>query len=186
MPSFKISLSTLLIIPLVLADPSGGLLATLISALLHELGHLSTTALLGIGVQGICVTPYGLEITAKRRYGSFFEEITVISSGCFINLITFISLSRLGGRFSDIAYSSLVLGILNALPIIGLDGGEAMRSALSRILSYRTAEKLSLIISFITLLFTWSLSAYIFMFSGYNYSLFIMCIWLFLRTFCPK
>ena len=186
MPSLKISLSTLLIIPLVLADPSGGLLATLIAASLHELGHLGATALLGIGVRSICVTPYGLEITAKRRYGSFFEEITVISAGCFINLIAFLSLSRLDGLYLDIAYSSLVLGILNALPIIGLDGGEAVRSAMSRVLRYRTAERLSLSLSFITLLFTWSLSAYIFMFSGYNYSLFIMCIWLFFRTFCPK
>lgn len=186
MPSINVSLSTLLIIPIVILDPSGEIAATVLSALFHELGHLSVIRLCGIGIKTIRVTPYGLEIEARRKYRSFFEEIAVNCSGCAVNFMFFMLFHGKGVFLENIAASSLILGILNALPIISLDGGEALRALLSLGTSFRVAEKTSYAISFITLTLVWSLAAYIFFFTGYNYSLFIMSLWLFGRIYCKR
>ena len=77
MPKIHISILTVLIIPLVLLDPTGEIAATLIAALLHELGHVAVILALGIGIKAVGVTPYGLEITTVRKYRSFPEELAV-------------------------------------------------------------------------------------------------------------
>jgi stage IV sporulation protein FB len=185
MPKINISILTVLILPLVLLDPTGEIAATIIAAFIHELGHIAVILMLGIGIRAVGVTPYGLEITTVRKYRSFVEELAVSCAGCIFNFICYFILMRLG-TFSALAYSSLILGILNALPVLTLDGGEALRALLSILFSYRTAEKTSRFISLVTLVMTWSFAAYIFLFSGYNYSLFIMTVWLFGKIYCGK
>lgn len=186
MPKIKISLTTLILIPAVLLDPGGEILATVLAATLHELGHLAVILLMRIGIKELNVTPYGLEILTARKYRSFSEEIAVSAAGCTVNFICFFAFSRITGFAVAFAYASLVLGILNALPVITLDGGEALHALFSSFLPFRTAERLSRAVSFFTLVIMWSYAAYIFLFSGYNYSLFIMTVWLFGKIYCAK
>lgn len=179
MPKIKISFTALLIIPAVIFDPSGTVFSTVLAATLHELGHLAVIYFAGIGAKEVSITPYGLEISTKRQYRSFLEEIAVSVAGCIVNFLTFSLFWRFTGAIKALAYASLMLGVLNALPVLSLDGGEALRAFFSIIFSHKRAERLSRTVSFITLLCLWCIAVYIFLFSGYNYSLFIMAVWLF-------
>ncbi len=184
MPKIKISLTSLLLIPAVIFDPSGTILATVLAALTHELGHLAVIYFVGIGTKEISVTPYGLEIATKRSYKSFGEEIAVNCAGCLINFLCFFAFSSVAGYAVSFAHASLTLGILNALPVLSLDGGEVLHAFLSSFLPFKKAERASRAISFVTLVIMWCIAVYIFMFSGYNYSLFIMSVWLFCKIYC--
>jgi stage IV sporulation protein FB len=168
----------------VLFDPSSETLAMLIAAFLHECGHLAVIFITGIGASEVRITPYGLEISTKRRYRSFGEELAVSVAGCAVNFLTFLAFWRATGLIEGIAYASLVFGILNILPILSLDGGEALRAFFSIIFPFKKAERYAKIISFFTLTVLWCIAAYIFLFSGYNYSLFIMAVWLFGKIYC--
>ncbi len=183
MPKIKISPISLLIIPLVISDPGGQIATTVMSAAIHEIGHLLTIVLCGVGFSCLNITPYGLEITTSRPYRNFYEEIAVNASGCAVNFLCYF-LFRDVNSLIGFANASLVLGTLNALPVLSLDGGEVVFSALSVFLPYRSACRISRLISFVTLLCMWTLAAYIFLFSGYNYSLFIMTVWLFGKIYC--
>lgn len=186
MPKIKISILSLIVIPIVLLDPQGELAATVIAAFIHELGHLAVILLCGLGVTELGVTPYGLEIITARRYRSFIEELAVYCAGCTVNFITFFLLSPYGGFAFSLARASLLLGTLNALPVVTLDGGESLHALLSILLPFRLAERISHLLSFITLVIMWTFAAYIFLFSGYNYSLFIMSVWLFGKIYCQS
>ncbi len=184
MPKIRVSLLSLILIPMVICDPSGRILATVIAALLHEAGHIAVMMFLKIGISDVCITPYGLEIGTKRSYRSFGEEIAVNCAGCIVNFITFFAFSRFTGYIEAIASASLLLGILNAFPVLNLDGGETLFAVFSSFCSHRTAVRLSRYISFITLVLLWIIAVYIFLFSGYNYTLFIMTVWLFGKIYC--
>lgn len=184
MPKIKISVTSLLVIPAVIFDPSGGAAATVIATVLHELGHLTAIYILKIGAKELTVTPYGLEIATRRNYRSFWEEIAVSCAGCLVNFICFFIFSSITGYIEAFANASLMLGILNALPILSLDGGEALHAFLSIFLPFSKAERISRRISFCTLIMLWCIAVYIFLFSGYNYSLFIMSVWLFGKIYC--
>jgi stage IV sporulation protein FB len=184
MPKIRISLTSLLLIPAVILDPSGTVITTVLAAFVHELGHLITIFAFGIGVKELSVTPYGLEIGTKRQYKSFGEEMAVSLAGCAVNFLCFFAFSRVTGYIKGFSHACLVLGILNALPVLSLDGGEALFAFLSSVTEHRKAVKISRALSFITLVLMWSIAAYIFLFSGYNYSLFIMAVWLFAKIYC--
>lgn len=186
MPKIKLSPLNLILIPIVMLDPSGEIAATVIAAVLHELGHLAVILICRIGVKEITVTPYGLEILTCRKYRSFIEEIAVNSAGCTVNFATYLLLSGKVGFAAYIASSSVILGALNVLPVLSLDGGETLRAIFELFFSFRVSEKLSRFISFLTILMLWCCAAYIFLFSGYNYSLFVMSVWLFGKIYCLK
>ena len=168
--------------------------AALTAALLHELGHIAVIRACGMRLTSLTVLPYGLEMTTDRRPCSFFEDIAVNASGCAVNLLLFPLLHTLGAVipgdwgyfFLLLSASSLTLGILNALPISTLDGGCALEALLSIVLAPHTAYRAVRAISFVFLILLWIAATYVFMFSGYNYSLFAMAVWLFVRLFCSE
>jgi Zn-dependent protease len=169
-----------------LFDPSGESLATVIAAFLHELGHITVIMSRGVGIRDITVTPYGLEICTKRGYRSFFEEISVNLAGCVVNFLCFAIFLKLGGFCTLIAEASFLLGILNIMPVACLDGGSVLYASLSLFCLPDKAELICRRVSFFTLIIMWIPAVYIFLFSGCNYSLFIMCLWLFGKIFCQK
>ncbi len=183
MPKIKFSLLGAVLFVMAFADRSGESMLTLAAAALHEVGHMIMLVLLGLGIRRIAVTPLGLEIDTKRGYRSFFEEITVSLAGCAVNFITFALLNGRGGAAELLADASLLLGILNIMPVRCLDGGEALLAGLSLVCLPDKAERICRRVSFLTLFLLWIPAAYIFLMSGYNYSLFIMCLWLFGKLF---
>lgn len=166
----------------------------LIAAALHELAHVIVIKICGINIKGVCVLPYGLEIATDNAPSSFWADIAISSAGCVANYLCAILFYAfgviLGGGVREFALmlsaASLMLGMLNSLPISTLDGGCVLEAALSLVLPMNTAYAALRAVSFIFLLVLWVIAVYIFMFSGYNYSLFAMAIWLFARLFCEQ
>ena len=192
LPRLMISLPSLIFwISVAVFDRSMQTAAALIAALLHELGHMAVMRICGMKLTGITVLPYGLEMTTNRPPSSFYEDIAVNSAGCIVNLISFPAFYALGavihGDFGDFlllsAFASATLGILNAFPIISLDGGCVLEAVLSLFLPPHTSYRAVKTVSFVCLIILWVLATYVFMFSGYNYSLFAMAIWMFARVF---
>ena len=185
MPKIKFDFFSFWMTVLVFFDGSGTAFATILAALVHELGHIAVISLNGIGIREISVMPYGFEILQKRPCKTFFEEISVSIAGCVFNFALGIALEGCGGFGAKLAFASITLGLLNIMPISCLDGGEALEALLGCFLLPDTAFRICRVISFITLFLLWLPAVYIFMFSGYNYSLFIICVWLFGKLFAP-
>lgn len=168
--------------------------AALTAAILHELGHIAVIKLCGIRITSFTVLPYGLEMSTDRRPRSFFEDVTINSAGCAVNLLSFPIFYSLGavihgntGIFLlNLSAASVALGILNALPISTLDGGSVAEALLSMRLSSNTVYRIMRAVSFAFLILLWLTATYVFMFSGYNYTLFAMAVWLFARLFLQK
>ncbi len=165
------------------ADGSGESFMTLLAAFLHELGHIAVMLLLGIGIRRITVTPLGFEIDPGRACKSFYEEIAVSLAGCAVNFLMFVAFRRSEGPIGILGETSLLLGIMNILPIRCLDGGEALSAFLNLFFLPDKAERIGQAVSFVSLLVMWVPAVYIFLATGYNYSLFIMSVWLFCRIF---
>lgn len=191
-PRLMVSVPSLLFwVAVAVFDRSMQTASALVAALLHELGHIAVMHICGMSLTGITVLPYGLEMTSNRPPSSFYEDIAVNSAGCAVNLLSFPLFYTLGtvihgeiGFFLHlVSLASLTLGLLNAFPITSLDGGCVLEALLSVLFSHNTAYRAARMISFLFLVVLWVLATYVFMFSGYNYSLFAMAVWLFVRAF---
>ena len=184
MPKINIPLISVIFFLTAFLDKSGETAVTLLAAFLHELGHIAPILAFGVGIRRIRILPYGFEIHTARAYRSFTEEMAVSLAGCLVNLITFAVFFSFDGYIGMLAEASLALGILNIMPVTGLDGGAVLLSVISNFALPDKAEKICRAVSFVTLILLWIPAAYIFLVSGYNYSLFVMCVWLFCKVFC--
>lgn len=186
MPKIRFDILSLWMTVLVFLDGSGDTLVTLIAAFLHELGHIAVMRMNRVDIREIGITPYGFEIVTARRYKSFFEEISVLIAGCAVNFLSAVIFFRCGGLWQRFAVASATLGILNIMPVSCLDGGEALEALLNYFMLPDKANRICRSVSFVVLVSIWIPAVYIFMFSGENYSLFILCVWLFGKLFAPS
>lgn len=191
-PRLMVSVPSLLFwVAVAVFDRSMQTASALVAALLHELGHIAVMHICGMSLTGITVLPYGLEMTSSRPPSSFYEDVAVNSAGCSVNLISFplfyclgaVIHGEIGSFLHLVSLASLTLGLLNAFPITSLDGGCVLEALLSIFLPHDTAYRTVRVVSFLFLIVLWVLATYVFMFSGYNYSLFAMAVWLFARVF---
>jgi stage IV sporulation protein FB len=182
MPKISISLSAIILLPAVIFDPSGQLTSTVIAALLHEAGHIALICLTGAGVKHIRVTPYGLEIQTVRSYRDLTQELAVSLAGCAVNLAFFLFLLPYGGFCASLASSCAVLGVLNALPVTGLDGGEALKAFSSRYMGPERSERLCRKTSFCAVFLLLIRAMYSLFYFGESLSLFLTSAYLFLSA----
>lgn len=101
-----------------------------LSALCHELGHLTALRLVGARVERIRLTAFGAEIRADTRCLSYGREIVCTLAGPVVNLILALVLARVAGDYL-MAGANLFLGVFNLLPLPSLDGGRALFLAVS-------------------------------------------------------
>ena len=74
---------------------------------------------------------------------------------------------------------SLLLGMLNLLPLAPLDGGRILSALLSPLFGSEICGVISEFCSLILLALLWVLSLYIFFYSGINCTLLLFCSYLF-------
>ena len=96
-----------------------------LSALCHELGHLSALYLARARVEEIRLTAFGAEIRADTRYLPYGREILCTLAGPAVNLLCGLGLSALGAWTAAGAHLSLCA--FNLLPVRPLDGGRALQ-----------------------------------------------------------
>jgi len=154
-------------------------LSSLIAALLHELGHITVMYLRKMPPRRIIIHPVGAEIIPSPGITSHFTDTVIFLSGCAVN---FICAAAAFQHFPIFAQASLTLGLFNLLPICGLDGERTLFSLLSLFFEERICLKICTAISNISLFFAWIIGVYIFFFTAFNSTLFMMCVFLFVAA----
>ena len=174
---------------LLVIDKSGIAAMSLLAAALHEVGHLLAAHFLKSPIRAMRFDLLGARIDVKGRILSYGEEWLLCMSGPLFSLL----FSLIGSFFWShtklaIAFScaSLLLGLLNLLPIQTFDGGRMLECAL---LSFTTPKKTGAILRGCTFLFLWLLwafSAYLMIKIADGISLFFFTLTLLARFFEGK
>ena len=171
---------------MVVTDRSGVCLVTLIAALLHELGHLLAARLLKIPLGELRLGFLGARIEVRGRMLSYGEEWLLCAAGP----LTSLAFAAAGSLFWQVwqasrlfSCASLVLGILNLLPIRTFDGGRMLECLLSACLGERALETVMRLCSFSFLLALWGISVYFLLRAGDGLSMLCFSMSLFFRFF---
>ncbi len=97
---------------------------TILSALIHEIGHITAILVIKRDTGRLLTHISGFRIQNDAR--SYKEELFVLISGPFVNILLFIissfSHNALNGYITLFGYINLVTAISNLLPVEGYDG----------------------------------------------------------------
>ena len=151
----------------------------LMSALLHECGHLFFIRLFSAEVEKIIILPVGAKIVVKSSMLSYRKDIIISFGGCLSNLLLFLIFYRL---YFPVAVANAFFFLLNILPIKGLDGGRILKLILLLRLSPDKAESVFCAISFVFVILLWIVGVYLLMFCSANISLFTLSLFLIIDT----
>ena len=155
---------------LLFASPQEYRFAVLSSVFLHELGHTVAALLLHKRIKGIKVMPTGINI-ALSVPSSYAEEFCIAAAGPLMNfLYAFAAVLLPYGTDAAVRQLSLLLGILNLLPLAPLDGGRMLSALIAPLFGAETARTVSALCSLLLLSLLWMLSLYIFFYSGVNFT----------------
>lgn len=167
-------------------DRSGVCLLTVLAAFLHEAGHLLAARALHIPLGDIRLDFFGARIEITGRMLSYGEEWILCAAGPISSLL-FAAFGALFWHFSEyfqiFSCASLVLGVLNLLPIRTFDGGRMLECALTCAAGERTAGAMMRICSFLFLFLLWSTAVYLLLRAGDGLSLLCFSMSLFFRFF---
>ncbi len=155
-------------------DKTGSVMQCILSGILHEAGHLTFLLILKEKPHRICITPFGMRIERKGAHPhSFMKEALCAFAGPIVNIILFIVFRK--DYFGKI---NLTIALLNLLPSEPLDGGKILENLLKIRLSSEKAEKITLIISCVSVFPVAVLGFIILLKSRYNFSLLLISFYM--------
>lgn len=138
-----------MVVFLLSADPSHTALSCLFASLLHEAGHALTMLTVNDRPCRVTVGIFGVTIERDRtRYPGYAASAAVSLAGPLVNVLCCVILQWCD--CSSAAFIHAVLGVFNLLPIVSLDGGEALYAVLCLRCSERTALRTVRVTSVIT------------------------------------
>lgn len=154
-------------------------------ALLHELGHIVAMNLFGIKIYEIKILPFGIDIKKEICITSYKTDIIIGSAGILTNLLLIICSIFLpqNNITQFFILSNILLILINVLPIKTLDGGQMLEKFLSMKFDIQTAENIVSVLSFICIILLGSVAIWLLLYSGYNFTLFLICVYLFCGIF---
>ena len=166
----------------------------LLSAVLHELVHLVFIFIFSVPPETVSLNLLGANI--KREISTSFNansEIIINASAPVFNIITgvvFYCLTSLSVNsqktLSEISQVNLFLGFFNLIPFYTFDGGNVIKYVLLKSFSERITEQLITSVSLIVTVVFSFISIHIFLNYQHNFSLIIMCIYIFLSIIFKK
>ena len=164
-------------------------LAVLLSAVLHEAGHILASVYLGVEISSLSLDLLGAKLCTAGKLISYKQEIALCLAGPMMNFITFTILFPLifkGYICSELAectlVSSAILGCVNMLPISSFDGGRVVSCLLSSVLPYRVSNFISNSLSIFCVFCLWCISVYLLVRAGSTLTLFVFSLSVFTRT----
>ena len=142
--------------------------------IIHEVGHYLTSYLFHYKVDKIIIYPYGGLIKLDTIINTnIYKDLLVAVSGLLMQSLYFYIIFFLyrEGIIREYIYNLFFLYhksmfLFNILPIIPLDGSKIINLILSKYINFNLANKLTVIISFITIIILLVTNLY-----EYNYSL---------------
>ena len=181
MPLFAV-----MMVGLLLFDRSGICLATILAALLHECGHLLAAKCMGIPWRGFSMDFTGARMEISGRMISFFEEWILCAAGPLSGLL-FAAIGALFWKLTQYAVwfscASLLLSLLNLLPIRGFDGGRMLECTLQPLFGEGITMGVMRLTSFLFLFLIWATAIYFLLRAGDGLSLLCFSMTLFTRFF---
>ena len=155
----------------------------LVAALLHELGHIAAAWGWGVPLRGMRLDLFGARMELGGRI-PYRAELAVAAGGPLVSLLAAslaFPLGRVRGGAYLFAAVSLGLGMLNLLPVRGLDGGRMLSCGLSLLLDERAADLTLRLTTGLALGSLWLLSVYCLLRLGETLTLFTFTLCLLLR-----
>lgn len=171
---------------MILTDRTGISLLTVAAALLHEVGHLLAARLLGIRTERMRLGFFGMRLDVGDRLLSFGEEWLLCAAGPLVSLVGAALAASLWGVWQSARFfscASLVLGLLNLLPIRTFDGGRMLECFLLSVVGMRATQRIMTACSFLFLFLLWATAVYFLLRVGDGLSLFCFSLSLFFRFF---
>ncbi len=190
-PQAKIKVSIFAIIvagALFYADFSVYTLLVLVSAALHEAGHIVAMKICGAEIRSITILPFGALIDSDLNALSYRKEAIVALSGAAVNLICaifgwvfFLLINNIYIAFFCIC--NLFLAGVNLLPVKTLDGGRALEALLyMRVPVYKVQNYIETA-SFISFAVLAAASFALLTATGCNLSLTVVFVYLFICVY---
>ena len=164
--------------------PAPGLL--LLAVLLHEGGHLLCALLLGWRRPSIHLGPAGVALRYEGIHPPW-QEVLVCLSGPMANFVTVVLCCWLlysanaEGRVllcRTLLFYCAGLGVVNLLPIHGMDGGGILEGICEQLFLPDRAYRICRAGSILSVLLLWGVNLYIQMKIGFNLSLFAVSLYL--------
>ena len=120
-------------------------------AIIHEMGHLLASKILGYSANGMKIEPFGVCLNLSSHISNSPHEFVISMAGPFANFI----MLALG---TALAYSGICIPkaffvanfymlFINLLPVMPLDGGRIIKSVLKAEIGEKKAQKIKEFIS---------------------------------------
>ena len=165
-------------------------LLSFLAATIHEAGHLIASKLFNLRICELNFGLLGARLKTSGSLCSYKQEILLCFFGPFFNLLSALAIyvySMQFGYLSETAeffiVSSLILGVLNLLPIRTFDGGRILEAVLSSFLSIEKVYCIINVLSFIIIFLLWGISVYFLLIYTSSLGLFIFSVSLFASLF---
>lgn len=139
-----------------LAGQPGTLLLNLLALLLHELCHSVAAHAMGYRVKRIELQPFGFVARIEKRIASRWDELAIASAGPLFSLVTSVACGALcssqnlqlpgSALIAQFGRINALLGTVNLLPALPLDGGRMAESILRSFLPPRSASIILLLL----------------------------------------
>ena len=180
----------MLILSLLLSDHNFAL-AAILSVIIHECGHIFAARLLKINMRECKIDIFGAALTPSSSDYTYKKEILLCLGGPSINIFSAVLVALFCNNIHNnfityFIFSSIVLALLNMIPIKGFDGGRILFSVLCLILDIVKAERIIGLVSFVAIFLLWIISVYFLMIAKSNLSLFVFSASLFFKIFINK
>ena len=152
--------------------------AVLLSALIHECGHLLAIRLCGGRLRRLRLGLMGAAIGYDGRRLSYGKEALCALAGPLANLL-FALLFSISGLYT-LAGTGLVEGGLNLIPARRMDGGRAIYMLSCGKHGMERAERQACVLSCVSAFILLGLGLYVAIKSGRNFTLLLLGLWLLL------
>ncbi len=168
---------------MLLFDKSGLFIPVFTAAVLHETGHIFCMWVQNNAPTEIKLIPAGVKIYAKQGK-TYIRDIWVSLCGPLVNILAFLGLYLnyflyQKERVLYFAVSNLILGVINLLPVKGLDGGNILLFAVSKRKGCNKGERALFVSSVLVLFIILTVIFYLGFRKQFNLSLLIIFLYLF-------
>ncbi len=191
MRKFYIHPSTpLILIPSVIFGYFPQVIIIYLITMLHELGHFLAAKAVKAEVKRVCCYPFGITIELKDGYvKNPVSEMIVALAGPFTNaliaLFAMLCIDDIMLR-DFVAVSSAIIGCMNLLPILPLDGGRAVKAFLTIRWGFVKAFNFTVRLSRVFTAILFVLGIMVLIVSRFNFSILLICTFLTVNAFAER
>lgn len=153
-----------------------------ISYIIHELGHITIAKINSVPMKKFKVGSFRLSLSYDCSGVSYKKEMSVCLGGILFNfaaaLLAYLSGAgkiAVGGFF---ILCNISLALVNLYPVSVLDGGGILRCIFMMLFDEERAQRISKIISFISVFFLWLCAVYLQLVFDANISMLFISIFL--------